>query len=372
MRRRTGWAVACTALVALGWAARFRRRQEPEGTSTSRRSAISVRSGDAAGGDGEFADLPTSRPSGRVRVGRLVLFIVLSAWFGFAAAAIYPDRDIVVLPRSLDIDIASAREVYMVAVDIEPYPTSRESRLLSIYVSAPSDGTTDNGLKIGVSDHDPASDKNTNGAVDACVPADACRVFSAGGVDFETTWNFGPKPDKYDYAHFAVGGGSVGGSKPRPPEVWQQVTVRTNGFPVGWDENGASAEFVVPRIFIDGPRPQFLTLRTDFAVPSISAYDWPRATQAANVDERTVSFDVPEQQFDRYSPGLRKVQEPVRASVRSESASRVDANFLFLAGALVGTAGGAVIAAFDALVTDVWRRRRRRDGAASPPNRDPP
>jgi len=116
----------------------------------------------------------------------------------------------------------------------------------------------------------------------------------------------------------------------------------------GYAVNGVTAVAVIPEVFYRGPAGT-PTLETEYDIPSASSYDWSSdPTQFANSSQAV------------WNEPVTGGEAPGRAAVGIDHANEAKAGrWLFLAGALIGVATGALLWAIQELLRGSDGKRRR-------------
>lgn len=140
--------------------------------------------------------------------------------------------------------------------------------------------------------------------------------------------------------------------RPDPQEnnsYWfDSVTVTVSASRFAFDSNGQETEAVLPALQADSlyPPQQKLapTMGVRYEVPGASGYDWPLSVDGTGQDERQINSNSI--QWTESAPQAANV---ISIDASDKAAQENGQLFLFITGACVGFAGGALLAAFQAI-----------------------
>jgi hypothetical protein len=289
--------------------------QEPARGSFDRgsRQAISVQASDEGHSKSYFKRY-------RKTIVLLILFIAMVA----IAFIVYPHRGVVYRPQPFKVEIAVSEKVQSLYIDAFEGSSNEYILVIDITTDAPK---LDNAVFTTVSLDLPAP-----------VTSDSCRKSSGC-----SSYLISSGPDAgHDYINY-----SMNTFKQNPDKTWEassQFTIRAPIF--GWSENGLSIEAQLPSV-------QLSNLDTDKPFNNSEVY--------INYTLSNASYDWtggPSPEFTYASPSdftqgteaawkltANELASPIPVSGQDNSAAVWDNFRIFVAGALVGIAGGALVGA---------------------------
>jgi hypothetical protein len=131
---------------------------------------------------------------------------------------------------------------------------------------------------------------------------------------------------------------------------------------VGWSDNGLDAQAVLPHVsVVDSTRTPNETspgVVVEYPIPGANHYNWGYNPQPVRVDSGSVQWSLPVHRV--VSPTATAWEAKTYSAVLASNQSALHGNdrSLFVAGALIGTAGAALLTALDALIEPLRRPER--------------